>query len=393
MNNNYLKGQNVIKKLLDHNYQAYFVGGFVRDRLLGLDINDIDITTNALPSEVQNIFEKTRATGIKYGTVTVFQGAQKYELTTFRADMNYIDHRKPERVVFSNDLAEDLKRRDFTINALAMDLNEKIVDMFSGIKDLELKLIRAIGDPDIRFKEDALRILRAFRFVSKLGFDIEEKTFKSIMKNIRLLAEISNERILSELKKLLIYPYKEKALKLMLEANISDVFPQLEKGINLLSKHEGYEVEYLEFFALCFYLEKIDIPKIWRFSNKERAIINKIIELITVTENDQFNEMIIFRLGKDLPLMANNISRLINPSNNQENIINQIYDNLPIYRTCDLKFKGQDILELSTLSNAEIIGDIIDDITYQVISGQINNDYQEIKNYTMKILEKKYEKK
>ncbi len=393
MNNNYLKGQNVIKKLLDHNYQAYFVGGFVRDRLLGLDINDIDITTNALPSEVQNIFEKTRATGIKYGTVTVFQGAQKYELTTFRADMNYIDHRKPERVVFSNDLAEDLKRRDFTINALAMDLNEKIVDMFSGIKDLELKLIRAIGDPDIRFKEDALRILRAFRFVSKLGFDIEEKTFKSIMKNIRLLAEISNERILSELKKLLIYPYKEKALKLMLEANISDVFPQLEKGINLLSKHEGYEVEYLEFFALCFYLEKIDIPKIWRFSNKERAIINKIIELITVTENDQFNEMIIYRLGKDLPLMANNISRLINPSNNQENIINQIYDNLPIYRTCDLKFKGQDILELSTLSNAEIIGDIIDDITYQVISGQINNDYQEIKNYTMKILEKKYEKK
>ena len=392
MDKNYLKGQNIIMKLLEHNFQAYFVGGFVRDKLLGIEINDIDITTNALPSDVQNIFEKTRATGAKYGTVTVFQGAEQYELTTFRADIDYIDHRKPERVVFSNDLIEDLKRRDFTINALAMDLNEKIVDMFSGKKDLELKLIRAIGDPDIRFKEDALRILRAFRFVSKLGFDIETKTYESIVRNIELIAEISNERILAEIKKTFSYPHKEKALKLMLDANICKVFPYLEEGMNLLSKHSEYELSYLEFFAMCFYLAKIDIPKMWRFSNKEKATIKKVVELVTVTENDQFNVMIIYRIGKDLPLMANNISRLVNHSNDQKDLINQIYDDLPIYKTCDLEFKGQDILELSTLNNAEIIGEIIDDIIYQVISGQIKNDYKEIKNYTIGILEKKYEK-
>ena len=391
MNKNYLKAQNIIKKLLEHNFQAYFVGGFVRDRLLGLDINDIDITTNALPSDVQNIFEKTRATGIKYGTITVFQGDQKYELTTYRADIDYMDHRKPERVVFSNDLIEDLKRRDFTINALAMDLDEKIVDMFSGKEDLDKRIIRAIGDPNIRFKEDALRILRAFRFVSKLGFDIESKTYESIKNNIGLLAKISNERILSELKKVFSYPYKEKALKLLFKANICDVFPEFEKGLNLLQKYDEYELNYLEFFALCFYLEEIDIPKLWRFSNKEKTIISKTVELVTVTENDHYNLMIIYRLGKDLPLMANNISVLINPSNNQGDLINEIYNNLPIHKTCDLKFKGQDILELSALNNAEIIGKIIDDITYQVISGQMNNDYQEIRSYVIKILEKKYE--
>lgn len=389
----YEKGREILKELNDLGYLAFFVGGFVRDRLLGLTESDIDITTNALPNEIQEIFPKTKATGIKYGTVTVFIGAHHYELTTFRADMEYIDHRRPERVVFSNELEEDLKRRDFTINAFAMDYNEEITDLFEGKADLKNKLIRAIGNPDIRFKEDALRILRAFRFVSKLNFDIEEKTFRSIKDNMHLLVKISNERVLQEFKQIFRNKYQPIAMKQLHKANISKAFPELKKATEILASCSEFSMSYLEFFAFSFYLHDKTIPDGWRFSNKEKAIIYKIIELLEVTEHDNYNEMIIYRLGKDIPLMTNNIQRILNPKNDQEALISNIYDELPIHRTCDLKFKGQDILELTTLNNAEIIGDIIDDITYLVITKQLNNDYNEIKDYTMKILEKNYGKK
>ena len=388
----YEKGREILKELNDLGYLAFFVGGFVRDRLLGLKESDIDITTDALPSDIQKIFPKTKATGIKYGTITVFKGAHQYELTTFRADIDYIDHRRPERVVFSKDLEEDLKRRDFTINAFAMNYDEEITDLFNGKEDLDNSLIRAIGNPDIRFKEDALRILRAFRFVSKLEFDIEEKTFISIQNNMLLLQEISIERILQEIKYIFQNTYQLKAIKLLYEAGFQLAFKELKAGLVLLNNIQTFHLNYIEFFAMSFYLAKIDIPKIWRFSNKEKAIINKIIELLEVTESDTYNEMIIYRLGKDIPLMANNIQRIINPNNNQEDLIVSIYDDLPIKRTCDLLFKGQDILELTTLKNAEIIGEIIDDITYMVITKQLKNDYDEIKKYTMNILEKDYGK-
>ncbi len=393
MKNYYEKGKEIIKKLLDLNYQAFFVGGFVRDYLLGIKANDIDITTNALPKDIQRIFTKTKATGIKYGTISVYVDEYNFELTTYRADMNYIDHRRPERVVFSQKIEEDLKRRDFTINALAMNYDGDITDLFSGKADLNNKLIRAIGDPDLRFEEDALRILRAFRFVAKLGFDIEDKTLNSINKNMDLLSKISNERVLSELKKIIAYPHYKKALSMLYTSKLHKVFPELEIGLELLNNLESYKLNFLEYFALCIFSSNQDIPQTWRFSNKEKAYINKIIELISVTENDNYNEMIIYRLGKDISLMANNVSRLINPSNDQENLINNIYDNLSIYKTCDLKFKGQDILELTTLRNAEIIGKIIDDITYQIITKNLKNNYEDIKNYTLGLMESKYEKK
>ncbi len=390
MNTYYKKGREIVKKLLDNGYQAFFVGGFVRDRLLGIEVNDIDITTNALPKAVQQLFQKTKATGVRYGTVTVFEDNHAYEVTTFRSDGQYSDHRKPDRVIFSDELSEDLKRRDFTINAFAMDYDERIIDLFSGREDLENHLIKAIGDPDQRFDEDALRILRAFRFVSKLGFQIEEKTFDSIQKNMHHLTAIANERILSELKKIFGNPYADQAVNLLHMSGFHKAFPELEKGIDFLKDITGYQLDYLEFFALCFYLSDQSIPDDWRFSNKERAIINKIIELVTVTEEDTYNEMIIYRLGKDIPLMAAHVSRLLREDNDQSQLIMDIYQKLPIRKTCDLKFKGQDILELTSLRNAEIIGEVIDDITYQVITGQLPNEYIPLKKYTLNLLEKKY---
>jgi len=358
-----------------------------------MEPNDIDITTNALPKEVQKLFDRTRATGIKYGTISVFLDDHIFEVTTFRSDMNYQNHRKPEFVEYSKNIEDDLKRRDFTINALAMNYEAEIIDLFNGKVDIEKKLIKAIGNPDTRFNEDALRILRAFRFVSKLGFDIEEKTFESIKNNIMLLTKISNERILMELNKIFSYPHCVKALKVLDKADISKAFPEFEKALSILSEKEEYSVNILEFFGLALYTSKIDIPLYWRFSNKDKAVINKIVELVSVTQEDKYNEMIIYRLGKDICLLANSVSKLINSKNDQEDLINDIYHNLPIYKTCDLKFKGQDILRLTTEKNAEVIGDIIDDLTYQVITRKVKNEYNELKKYTMNLMEKEYGKK
>ena len=175
-------GKEVLKTLKENGYEAYFVGGFVRDRLLGLYSDDIDITTNALPDEVETCFKNVKQTGKKYGTVTVLIDSFKYEVTTFRFDGEYADGRRPDKVEFSKKLEDDLERRDFTINALVMDEDEVVRDLHDGKFDIENKIIRTINDPGKRFKEDALRMMRAIRFVSKLGFDIEDETLKAIEK-------------------------------------------------------------------------------------------------------------------------------------------------------------------------------------------------------------------
>lgn len=185
-------------------FSAYVVGGCVRDNIMGKIPHDWDITTDAAPQKIKNAFlgYKTFDTGIKYGTVSVIIDGEALEITTFRDEKNYSDHRTPDEVNFVGRLEEDLKRRDFTINALCTS-GEEIIDLFGGINDINNKTIRAIGNPDERFCEDALRILRALRFSSALGFQIEEKTKKSIFKNRWLLRYVSRERIRDELLKLL----------------------------------------------------------------------------------------------------------------------------------------------------------------------------------------------
>lgn len=186
-----VSGQKVLKQLNEAGYGAYFVGGMVRDTLLGRAIYDADITTSATPAEVLALFDKTFATGLKHGTVTVVMDGVNVEVTTFRLDGKYLDHRWPDDVVFTRSLAQDLARRDFTINAMAQGLDEVIIDPFNGRQDLKRGLIRAVGVPKMRFEEDALRILRGIRFVAKLGFDIEAQTLAAMKKGRHLLANLS----------------------------------------------------------------------------------------------------------------------------------------------------------------------------------------------------------
>ena len=202
----------IIGKIRDHGFEAFAVGGCVRDTLLGREPGDWDITTSAKPEEVKGIFGKTVDTGLQHGTVTIIKNRNGYEVTTYRIDGEYHDGRHPESVEFTSNLKEDLKRRDFTINAMAYSHETEIVDEFGGMDDLEHQVIRCVGLAHDRFTEDALRILRAIRFAAQLGFEIEAETYEAISDIAPNLKNVSKERIQVELTKLLLSDYPEKMM-------------------------------------------------------------------------------------------------------------------------------------------------------------------------------------
>ena len=218
----------IIDTYYNNNYEAFMVGGCVRDSLLGLKPKDFDITTSALPEITENLFTKTIPTGIKHGTVTVVIDKENFEVTTYRTEENYIDNRRPEKVEFVKDLKEDLSRRDFTINAFAYNDKEGLIDYFNGMDDLKNKVIRAVGDPNKRFNEDALRMLRAIRFSAQLGFSIESKTYDAIKDNVQLINNISNERIRDELCKILLSDNPCEGIETLRETNmLSIILPEI----------------------------------------------------------------------------------------------------------------------------------------------------------------------
>lgn len=203
----------IIETLEQNGYEAYIVGGCVRDAILQKTPMDWDITTSAKPEETKKFFRRTIDTGIEHGTVTIMIGKEGYEVTTYRVDGKYEDHRRPKTVSFTANLVEDLKRRDFTMNAMAYNEKDGLQDPFFGVKDLERGLIRCVGIAEERFDEDALRILRALRFASQLNFAIEDETKKAMEKKRKFLTKISVERIQVELTKLLCSNYPEKLLE------------------------------------------------------------------------------------------------------------------------------------------------------------------------------------
>ncbi|MBW9170474.1 CCA tRNA nucleotidyltransferase [Clostridium estertheticum] len=236
----------ILDTLKNNGYESYIVGGSVRDATIGKDVpKDYDITTNALPEEIIKFFDKTVPTGIKHGTITVMVNGEGYEVTTYRIDGEYLDNRRPSGVTFVSNLKEDLARRDFTINALAFNEVDGLIDCFDGIFDLKNKIIRAVGEPNKRFKEDALRMLRAIRFAASLDFYIEEKTMIAIKMNCNLISNVSTERIRDELCKMLVSNNTTKAFKLLEETNLLQIILpelQLTVGFNQRNPHHGKDV-------------------------------------------------------------------------------------------------------------------------------------------------------
>ncbi|MCD7736799.1 MAG: polynucleotide adenylyltransferase, partial [Lachnospiraceae bacterium] len=200
------KVERILQVLHENGYEAYVVGGCVRDSLLGRRPEDWDITTSASPMQVKRLFPRTIDTGIRHGTVTVMEGRESFEVTTYRIDGDYEDGRHPNQVTFTSSLEEDLKRRDFTINAMAYSHERGLVDLFGGLKDLREGIIRCVGNPEERFGEDALRMLRAVRFAAQLGFHVTDGVRGSIHELAYTLKKVSAERIQAELVKLLVSP-------------------------------------------------------------------------------------------------------------------------------------------------------------------------------------------
>lgn len=234
----------IIKNLQRHGYNAYAVGGCVRDSILNRKPEDWDITTSAKPEQVKRIFRRTVDTGIEHGTVTVLIGKDGFEVTTYRVDGLYEDGRHPKEVTFTSRLEEDLKRRDFTINAMAYNDDERLVDAFGGMRDLNYHLIRCVGDPKERFSEDALRILRAVRFSAQLAFPIEPETAEAIKSLAPNLEKISAERIQAELVKLLVSDHPER-IQDACELGITKVvLPEWDDmvGVKQNTPHHKYDV-------------------------------------------------------------------------------------------------------------------------------------------------------
>lgn len=234
----------IIKNLQRHGYDAYAVGGCVRDSILNRKPEDWDITTSAKPEQVKRIFRRTVDTGIEHGTVTVLIGKDGFEVTTYRVDGLYEDGRHPKEVTFTSRLDEDLKRRDFTINAMAYNDDERLVDAFGGMRDLNYHLIRCVGDPKERFSEDALRILRAVRFSAQLAFPIEPETAEAIKSLAPNLEKISAERIQAELVKLLVSDHPER-IQDACELGITKVvLPEWDDmvGVKQNTPHHKYDV-------------------------------------------------------------------------------------------------------------------------------------------------------
>lgn len=227
-----VRPEKIVKGLCAAGFPAYYVGGCVRDRLLGRPVHDWDVTTAALPEEVMALFEHCVPTGIRHGTVTVFLDGAQAEVTTFRTEGVYLDGRHPSEVRFVRTLAEDLSRRDFTINAMAMDADGNVTDLFGGRDDLARRCIRCVGDPEKRFREDALRMLRAYRFSAQLGFALDAATAGAVERCAPLAAALSMERIRDEMEKTLLSPCPQ-VLRTMADAGLLkaagiDALPELD---------------------------------------------------------------------------------------------------------------------------------------------------------------------
>lgn len=272
----------VIEALIAQGYSAFLVGGCVRDTFLGVTPKDFDVATNAKPDAVISLFTKVIPTGIKHGTVTVMVGNEPIEVTTFRTEGTYSDSRHPDEVKFVADIKEDLARRDFTINAMAMN-GLAIVDPFNGRDDLKNKVIRCVGNPDERFSEDPLRMMRAIRFACRLGFTIEELTLASIRRNCEKLVNISNERIRDEFTKTLVANSKRGFNMLRDSWLLPFVIPEIGEASPLVfSNGKGIESQMAALFIGFSHNTIIDAMRRMKFSVDE---INLVVDMAEAYQN------------------------------------------------------------------------------------------------------------
>lgn len=382
----------VLEKIEQAGFEAYFVGGSVRDHILGLAIHDVDIATSAYPEEIKEIFKRTVDTGIQHGTVTVLMGDDSYEITTFRTESGYQDYRRPDKVTFVRSLADDLKRRDFTINALAVDKNGQVIDKFDGLKDLDKKIIRAVGHAEERFHEDALRMMRAVRFQAQLNFKIEEKTAQAITDNAPLLAKIAIERIREEFVKMMLSQNWQTGLADFIKLGLSEYCPgykdqKLELAELLEVKDTKFVDEEAAFSAIGYVLslnhqEFNAFLRDWKVSNKTRETSLNTLNLLHLFESQDFDLWNIYKLGIDNLDRTIELSKMFQIEFDYTDLKQKV-DQISIKSSHDLQLTGKDVCEILDVKPGPIIGKSMSQMERAVVEGNVSNNFDDLRHYLL----------
>lgn len=349
--------KNVLNELDRHGFESFLVGGYVRDTLLGIKTFDVDICTSALPKDIHAIFS---ICSNNYGGANLKLDNLNIDITTFREDGTYTN-RHPEEVKYITDLKTDLKRRDFTINAICMDKNDKVIDLLDGVDDLNNRVIKMIGNPDERLKEDPLRILRAIRFATVLDFAIDEKLMLSLKENASLVSTLSGVRIKEELDKILSSPNFKKGLKLLDDLGIS-------KLIGLSYGDVFYTNDLMGMYA------QVKVAKI-PFTNNEKSNIIRITEVV---KKSVVNYETLFNYGLYINTVA---GRILNIDIKK---INQMYKKMPIKDRSDIAISGDEIIDILKIKPGKVVSEIYSELITEILSGRLKNKKGDIKKYLLK---------
>lgn len=348
----------VLNRIIDSGYEAYIVGGFVRDYILGIESYDVDISTNAEPKIVKEIFNLSSSTEDNYGSVCIKDKLYSYEITTYRKELSY-ENRKPIELEFVQDITEDIKRRDFTINGLYMNIEGKIVDLVDGLKDIDLKIIRCIGSIHDKMLEDPLRMLRAIRFSSLLDFEIESNLYQYIKQNKELIITLSYNRKKEELDKIFKSKNLLKGIGLIKDANLENVLDLKIEDIKYCSNYLGVWAQ-------------IEVTDDYPFTNKEKEIINTIKKVL---EYGTIDSIVLYQYGLYVAVIAGEILGY------QKAFISDIYKNMPIYSQKDIMINGEEIMRLLNIEPSSIISRIIQDLEINILHNNLNNNKEEIEKY------------
>lgn len=386
----FLKSVPILELIEEAGYEAYFVGGSVRDYIIGRPINDVDIASSATPQEIKRIFPNTADIGIDHGTVLVITDTGTYEITTFRTESGYSDFRRPDAVKFVRSLTEDLQRRDFTMNAIAMDKTGKIIDPFNGKRDLAQKRIITVGNPHERFHEDALRMMRALRFVSQLDFELDQETFDSLKENAQNISEIAVERILVEFEKLAAGSNKIKAFSLLLESGLYQYLPLFSSKkdhlMDLLNLplHQLNAAEIWSIIMIHTKDQEIEEAlRAWKLPLKMIRNVQRTIKLVKSKEPSAID---VFQAGHGIMVQAAKVRAALNAGNvsDAEENAHQRYNELIIKQMSDLAVTGTDLLIWHQEKPGPWVKEYLEKILKAVLNEELINDKEEIKRWLVK---------
>lgn len=384
----------IIKKLQNNGHEAYIVGGAVRDFILGKTVKDVDIATSASPEKVRALFVKTIPVGVKHGTIVVRYRHRSYEVTTFRKEADYKDYRRPTTVSFVSSLHEDLKRRDFTMNAMAMSIEGQIIDLFSGRDDIASGVIRTVGQPMERFQEDPLRMMRAVRFTSQLSFRVEDHTRKALEHLASYLRHISIERIRDEFEKLLLGNDTGHAFFVLTDSGLYSYLPGMAEKREELKQVSAIDLSQLsklnERLALVCFILNIEEPatwlRNWKLSNRNVSEIANIVQTLNAISNENWTPLRLYEVGKDTACSSERIRSLLNKERPETRLqeIEEINKQLAIKQKGDLKVSGDDLLEWFEQKPGPWISKYLKEVEKAVILGEIVNEKGTIRKWLLK---------